>query len=94
MKRLFSRLVGYVNRGYRVISPALFVSAGLLPGLRISIVNFRGLGICISGGEQFQCSNRYSQPIDPVVTFTGNKFQGGGETHWGFSDLPPLYNID
>ena len=94
MKRLFSRLVGYVNRGYRVISPALFVSAGLLPGLRISIVNFRGLGICISGGEQSQCSNRYTQPIGLVVTFTGNKFQGGGETHWGFSDLPPLYNID
>ena len=58
MKRLFSRLVGYVNRGYRVISPALFVSAGLLPGLRISIVNFRGLGICISGGEQILTANR------------------------------------
>ena len=77
MKRLFSRLVGYVNRGYRIISLALFVSSRLSPGMRIPIVNFRGLGISISGGEQFQCSNRYSQPIGLVVTFIGNKFQGG-----------------
>lgn len=59
----------------KIIIPALFVSGGLLPGISVPVINLRGLGICTSGVEQFQCSNRgCSKPIGLVVTFIGNKF--------------------
>lgn len=56
----------------------LFVSVGLTPCISIPIVNLRGLGICTSGVEPFQCSNRgCSKPIGLVVAFIGNDFGGG-----------------
>lgn len=53
----------------------LFVSVEFTPCISIPIVNLRGLGICTSGVEQFQRSNREcSKPIGLVLAFIGNKF--------------------
>jgi hypothetical protein len=71
---LFSKLVGYVNMRLQNYYPD---SVGLTPSISTPIVNLKGLGICTSGVEQFQCSNRQcSEPIGLAVAFTGNKFRG------------------
>ena len=84
MKGLFSKLVGYVNMRLQNYHPSS-VSVGLMPGISIPTVSLKGLGICTSGVEQFQCSTRrYSKPVGLVVgSFHQEQILRGGKTALG-----------